>query len=317
MINSIYRKLNQLIGIKYANIELSKNNILNSKILSRLNYQKKINDLSEIEWSVFSQFGEDGILNWLISFFPDIPKIFVEIGVGDYSECNSKLLLEGYGWRGHIFEGDTKSINRIKNSKELWKKNIDINNTFVDKENIDELLNERVKEKEIGILSLDIDGNDFWVWEKINYIKPRIFICEFNSFFGDLLPLSIPYKKDFIRSKAHYSNQYFGASIDAMIKLSESKGYTFIGTPSTGVNAFFVETKFAKKILTHISIVNKYKSLHDDSRNEQGELSKTSYKDLISVMKNLKLINIQEEKEVILNQYIDKYEHLYSKEWQK
>ena len=269
-----------------------------------------------MEWGVFSQFGEDGILNWLISFFPDIPKIFVEIGVGDYTECNTRLLLDGYGWRGHIFEGDSRSIDKIKKSKDLWKKNIDINKSFINKKNINELLKKKVKENEIGVLSLDIDGNDFWVWKAIESIKPKIFICEYNSLFGDMLPLSIPYNKNFIRSNAHYSNQYFGASINAMIKLSESKGYTFIGTPSTGVNAFFIETKYANKILPYISVIKKNRSQHDDSRNQLGVLRKTHYKYLISAMKEKKIINTLEEKEFTLNKYIDNYGLLYSKEWQ-
>jgi hypothetical protein len=316
MIKYIFKKFIKLLRIEEFNNQLYKNNILNSKILSNLNYQKKINNLAEVEWGVFSQFGEDGILNWLISFFPDMPKIFVEIGVGDYTECNTRLLLDGYGWSGHIFEGDSRSIDKIKKSKDLWKKNIDINKSFINKKNINELLKKRVKEKEIGVLSLDIDGNDFWVWKAIESIKPKIFICEYNSLFGDMLPLSIPYNKNFIRSNAHYSNQYFGASINAMIKLSESKGYTFIGTPSTGVNAFFIETKCANKILPYISVINKNRSQHDDSRNQLGVLRKTHYKNLISAMKDKKIINTLEEKEFTLNKYIDNYGLLYSKEWQ-
>ena len=131
-----------------------------------------------------------------------------------------------------------------------------------------------------------------------------------------MLPLSIPYNKNFIRSNAHYSNQYFGASINAMIKLSESKGYTFIGTPSTGVNAFFIETKYANKILPYISVIKKNRSQHDDSRNQLGVLRKTHYKYLISAMKEKKIINTLEEKEFTLNKYIDNYGLLYSKEWQ-
>ena len=316
MIKYIFKKFIKLVRIEEFNNQLNKNNILNSKILSNLNYQKKINDLAEVEWGVFSQFGEDGILNWLISFFPDIPKIFVEIGVGDYTECNTRLLLDGYGWRGHIFEGDSPSIDKIKKSKDLWKKNIDINKSFINKKNINELLKKKVKEKEIGVLSLDIDGNDFWVWKAIESIKPKIFICEYNSLFGDMLPLSVPYNKNFIRSNAHYSNQYFGASINAMIKLSESKGYTFVGTPSTGVNAFFIETKYANNILPYISVIKKNRSQHDDSRNQLGVLRKTHYKYLISAMKEKKIINTLEEKEFTLNKYIDNYGLLYSKEWQ-
>ena len=88
-------------------------------------------------------------------------------------------------------------------------------------------------------MSLDIDGNDYWVMEKLK-IKADLIICEFNGIFGDIHEITIPYKKNFDRSKEHYSNLYYGCSIRSLISLFLKKKYHFIGTNSAGNNAYFL-----------------------------------------------------------------------------
>ena len=94
--------------------------------------------------------------------------------------------------------------------------------------------------KDIGLLSIDIDGNDYWVWEKISVIEPVIVIVEFNSFFGPLHAVTVPYDPKFLRSKAHSSCLYFGASLRALELLGKHKGYALVGCNSAGNHAFFV-----------------------------------------------------------------------------
>ena len=89
-------------------------------------------------------------------------------------------------------------------------------------------------------MSVDIDGNDYWIWKEIDCIKPRIVICEYNSAFGNDKKVTVPYKNDFVRRKEHYSDLYFGASLAAFCELAEEKGYDFIGTTRAGVNAYFI-----------------------------------------------------------------------------
>ena len=89
-------------------------------------------------------------------------------------------------------------------------------------------------------MSIDIDGNDYWILEEIKTLSPSIIVCEFNSIFGDKFKLSVPYEKDFVRNKKHYSNLYFGSSIKALISLLKSKGYFFRNWVQRG-QRFFCE----------------------------------------------------------------------------
>ena len=92
---------------------------------------------------------------------------------------------------------------------------------------------------DIGLLSIDVDGNDYWILEKINNLSPTFIVCEYNSVFGDIFKMSIPYDQEFIRNKSHHSNLYFGASLNAFIHLLDNKGYSFLGTGSSGRKCIF------------------------------------------------------------------------------
>ena len=213
---------------------------LQGQIIDKLNQKKtRIDYLKDIEFSVFSQFGEDGIISWIVEQIPEIKKVFVEIGTQDYWESNTRFLLKSKRWKGYLIEGSKKYINNIKTQRIYWQHDIKAIQAFVDKDNINSIINKNINEKDIGLLSIDVDGNDYWILEKIEYLNPTIVVCEYNSIFGDLFKLSVPYNKNFVRNKVHYSNLYFGASIKAMISMMKKKGYIFIGTGSAGVNAFF------------------------------------------------------------------------------
>lgn len=111
---------------------------------------------------------------------------------------------------------------------------------FITKENINALIRQYTSVEDIGLLSIDIDGCDYWILKEINTIRPRILICEFNNAFGAEHPVSVPYSSAFFRRKAHYSDLYFGASLKAIYNAAVSKGYDLVGINSAGMNAFFV-----------------------------------------------------------------------------
>ena len=186
--------------------------ILDAKRLSiENNKKKKIKDLSEVEFQVFSQWGEDGIIDWLINKNSKISKTFLEIGTEDYKESNTRFLLINKNWDGFIIESDKNSVDNIKSQRIYWKHNLKVKNHFVTKENINKLIKDLKVPKNIGILSLDIDGIDFWILKEIKDLNPSIIICEFNPLFGKHKSITVPYKKNFIRKKEHSSNLYFGA----------------------------------------------------------------------------------------------------------
>ncbi len=199
----------------------------------------EVRSIQETEFRVFSQFGEDGIIQFLISNIPIPNKTFVEFGVEDYTESNTRFLLVNDNWSGLVIDGSQSNIDSIKNDSHYWRHELTPLSAFITRDNINSLIASRFS-GDLGLLSMDIDGNDYWIWEAINVVSPRIVVCEYNSLFGNKHRISIPYRDDFLRQKAHFSYLYFGASLGALCMLAEKRGYCFVGCNSAGNNAFFV-----------------------------------------------------------------------------
>ena len=262
------------------------------------NAQKKqvnIKNLKDVEFSVFSQWGDDGIIHWIINNIPIKDKIFLEIGTENYKESNTRFLLIKNNWTGHIIEIDKKHTDNIKKQSIYWKYDLNVHNRKVTRENINNII-KNINLKNIGLFSLDIDGIDYWIWREIKKLNPVIFICEFNSVFGNKKKITVPYDKNFNRTKFHYSNLAFGASIQAFIKVSQKKGYEFIGTNSNGVNAYFIKKnnyKFIKSKIKHRTI---FTSKTRESRDRN--YNKTFLKDdkRLKKIKNVKVYDIEKNK---------------------
>jgi hypothetical protein len=206
------------------------------------NQRQRITSLKEVEFQCFSQWGDDGIIQYLIHKVGGINETFIEFGVENYTESNTRFLLLNNNWSGLVIDGSEANIEYIEN--DTISSSFDLHTTcaFITRDNINQLLLDFVSkgyDKEIGILSIDIDGNDYWIWEEINVINPAIVIVEYNAIF-ELNPWSVPYKSDFYRLDAHESYQYWGASLSAFMHLAGQKGYSFIGCNSNGNNAYFV-----------------------------------------------------------------------------
>ena len=275
--------------------EIQKELILKAKLLSVKNrYLKKIKDLSDVEFQVYSQWGEDGIIDWLINKYPEIPKIFLEIRTQDYKESNTRFLLINKNWNGFIIEADKAAVKDIKSQRIYWKHNLRAINEFITKDNINNVIKKFNIPKKIGLLSLDIDGVDYWVLKKLSALDPSIIVCEYNSLFGQKKSVTVPYKSNFIRSKEHYSNLYYGASINAFIDLMKKKNYFLIGTNSAGNNAFFVKkniwNKLKKLIITKKVFVSKFR----ESRNIKGVLTFLEKKKSLELIKNKFMIDLKD-----------------------
>ncbi|MGZ6315219.1 MAG: hypothetical protein ACXWNI_06290 [Candidatus Limnocylindrales bacterium] len=196
--------------------------------------------ISDAEFRVFSQFGEDGIVQYLIGKVPIENDVFIEFGVEDYSESNTRFLLCNDNWRGLILDGGTSHIDFIRSRDLGWRHTIDARSIFITRDNINKTIAGAGISGDIGILSIDIDGNDYWVLEAIDVVSPRILIAEYNSTFGPDATVSVPYDPEFHRTAAHHSNLYFGASLAALCLAAGRKGLAFVGSTSAGNNAFFV-----------------------------------------------------------------------------
>ena len=276
--------------------EIQKELTLKAKVLSLKNKNlKKIKDLSEVEFQVYSQWGEDGIIDWLVSKFPQIPKNFLEIGTQDYKESNTRFLLINRNWDGFLIEGNKDDIKNIKSQRVYWKHNLKVRNEFITKDNINDVVQRFNVPKNLGLLSLDIDGVDYWVLKELSALKPSIIICEYNSLFGEKKSITVPYKKNFIRSKEHYSNLYYGASIQAFTDIMKTKNYFLIGTNTAGNNAFFVR-KDLWKILNKM-ILNKkiFMSKFRESRDQKGNLSFLDKKKSLELIKNKHIIDLNDK----------------------
>lgn len=296
MINLIYRIVNKLFIENqkgdYSRLLLAKNLIFNLK--KNINLKK----IEDVEFKVFSQFGDDGIIQYLINKL-DLSndyKYFIEFGVENYNESNTKFLLLNDNWSGLLIDGSKKNINIIKNSHYYWKHDIDAYKLFVTKENLNKFLKQNIKTKNIGILSIDIDGNDYWIWESITEIEPIIVIIEYNSLFGEHNSLTIPYDKNFVREKKHYSCKYYGASLAALKKLGEKKGYKFLFTNSARNNAYFIKKEYFNAVgLENFSQNFEYCKFRE-SRDENKKLNYLSVAEVLHDLKNLDLIDLNENK---------------------
>lgn len=226
------------------------------------------------EFKVFSQWGEDGIIQWLINNVKISRDIFIEFGVEDYSEANTRFLLVNNNWSGLVIDGSEDNVRSIKQSDLYWRYNLKAECAFITAENINDLFRENGIVGNIGILSIDIDGNDYWVWKAIDCVMPDIVICEYNHRFGMEKAVTTPYDPDFIRMKAHYSGIYYGASIAALTQLAEKKGYSLVAGNKAGNNVFFVRNdllseNIRKKSIEDVFVHGKFR----ESRNPDGSLS--------------------------------------------
>ncbi|PIQ33865.1 MAG: hypothetical protein CO186_01710 [Zetaproteobacteria bacterium CG_4_9_14_3_um_filter_49_83] len=231
--------------------------------------------LQDAEFKVFSQFGEDGILQYLIheaGIMRD-ETTFVEFGVQNYVESNTRFLLMNDHWRGMIIDGDKQYMDSVRNQDIYWRHDLTAVNAWIDRDNINQLIGDSGFSGQIGILSVDIDGNDYWVWERIEVVNPIIVVVEWNSVFGSQHSISVPYDPSFQREKAHYSNLFWGASISAFEHLGARKGYSLLGSNTVGNNLFFVRNDRLGR-LNPLSSTDAYvESRFRDSRDANGKLN--------------------------------------------
>ena len=193
------------------------------------------------ERRVHSQNGEDGILLYIFSKIGLTNRVTVEFGVGNGTQCNSANLIQNFGFTGLFMEGNKHDVEEGKKIYALKSiKGLNFVHAFITQENINELISKNGIEGEIDLLNVDIDGNDYWVWKAIDCISPRVVVVEYNSSFGPDKSVTIPYKADFNRWDFHDSGWYHGASVGALAKLADEKGYDLVCCDSSGVNAFFV-----------------------------------------------------------------------------
>lgn len=264
--------------------------VLLGKLLAKLN-QGTVSSLQDAEFRVFSQFGDDGIIQHLVHSLDIKDKRFIEFGVENYNESNTRFLLESNNWQGLVMDGSDKNIEYIHATSNHWRHHLTAISSFITAENINQTIKDTGFDSNVGLLHIDIDGNDYWVWKAMTVIQPDIVIVEYNSLFGSERAITIPYAADFTRFKAHYSGVYFGCSLAALCDLATEKGYVFVGCNSAGNNAYFVRRDKLKG-LKELSCRQGYVlASFREHRDEQGNLTFMSALDASHSLKGLEVFN--------------------------
>lgn len=191
--------------------------------------------LGNFERKVFSQNGEDGVIEEIFRRIGAGGKFFVEFGIQDGTECNTRRLLEQEGWKGAWIEGSPDSV--LEARARFGELPIVVLNRFITRENILELFQEAGVLESPDLLSIDIDGNDYWMWKEIALRhQPRVVVIEYNAGFLPGIRWRQPYAADY---RWDLSSR-FGASLSSLEELGQELGYELVACESTGVNAFFV-----------------------------------------------------------------------------
>lgn len=196
--------------------------------------------LTSHEFKVFSQNGEDGVIAEIFLRIGTTNRFFVEFGVENGSQCNTLFLAHTMGWGGVYFEPDPVGFEQLERR---YRSNREVGTypTAITASNVEQCFREAGVPEEPDLLSIDVDGNDYWIWNAINEFRPRVVIIEYNGVL-DLDSVIIARESD------HYdwdATADFGSSLRAMEELAEAKGYQLVHTESQGVNAFFVRRDLA------------------------------------------------------------------------
>lgn len=206
---------------------------------------------------VMSQHDEDGYLLYIFALIGMMHKVSVEICAGDGIECNTANLLVHHGWSGLLVDGQESNIQKARqfyathpNTRYWPPKTV---HAWITRENVNGLIEEAGITGEIDLLSLDIDGIDYWLWESLEVVRPRVVVLEFNHLWGPEASVSVPYRPDFRAIFTEYGSDYAGASLAAFVKLGRRKGYRLVGANRIATNAFFVRDEIECRWLPEVA----------------------------------------------------------------
>lgn len=196
---------------------------------------------NDVGFRKYSEFEEDGILLYIFSLLRPINRTCVEICAGNGRQCMTANLIINHGWWGHLFDGLKKNVEDGKrffsNQKDTFFAPPKFTHAWVTAENVNDLIRESGVSGPIDLLSLDLDGMDYWIWKAINVTQPQVVICETHNQIPPDRALTVPYDASF----TYQSEDFRGASLAAMCKLGKEKSYRLVGTHRFGFNAFFIK----------------------------------------------------------------------------
>ena len=265
--------------------------------LASKNY-KDVRNLNQVEYKVFSQNGEDGIIDFLLNQLNIQNPKFLEIGVGNYKESNTRYIFMKSPNKGMIIDNVKNLKQEVSKHVKLWKGDLTIIEETITSDNICDILRINNFQNNLDLFSLDIDGIDYWVMKELPDNLSKIVITEYNATFGANLEITVPNISNFNRTKYHYSNLCYGMSLRAIINLMKRKNYTFIGANKACNNAFFINKSEVDKLnidLPDPNNLEKYTQSNIlESRSNSGRLTFLSDKQKIDEISDCEVINLSD-----------------------
>lgn len=246
-----------MLGGEHECAMCAKDDVMGQKLLLE-RYRSESGSLQrrsfrDVGFGVYSQHDEDGILLNIFGLIGMNTCRSVEICAGDGIECNTANLLLNHRWTGLLVDGNAENVRRARDfyrtrpETRHWPP--DIVHAWITRENINEVILSAGYSGEIELLSLDVDGVDYWIWEALSVVHPRVVVLEYNHLLGPNVSLSVPYRPDFVAEFTKYGSDYAGASLQAFIGSGRRKGYRFVGANAIGTNAFFVRNEISPTLL--------------------------------------------------------------------
>jgi len=217
----------------------------------------------DVGFSIYSQHDEDGILLYLLARIGFETYRSVEICAGNGIECNTANLLLNHRYTGLLIDGSPSNIATARAFYQSRKETMywppDIVESWLTRDNINEVISKAGYEGTIDLLSLDVDGMDYWFWKELNVVSPRLVVLEYNHLLGPMASLTVPYSPNFVAEFSEYGSDYAGASLRAFVNLGRQKGYRFVGTNTIGTNAFFVRNDIPSELVPEAAIEDAFK----------------------------------------------------------
>ena len=196
--------------------------------------------LDRYEYSWLSQNGEDGVIRYLFDEIGFESRWLVEFGFGAV-QCNALRLVVHEQFHALMMDGSADNVAFFNDAaRQLNLPGAKAVQAFINRDNLSDLLAANNVPQDIDFLSLDVDGNDYWFWQALDRVSPRVVCIEYNAGLGPDLSCSVPYDENFERFAVHPSGFFHGASLAALESLGRKKGFYLIGCDRTGTNAFFL-----------------------------------------------------------------------------
>lgn len=240
------------VGTKNLLMQMYRERAANGEVLS----------FQDVAYSNYSQFGEDGVLEYIFALIGTANKVVVEMCCGTAAECNATNLIINHNWGGLLLDGNEKNIAQGKtffNRLMTHYRHPRLMSAWITKSNINDLIRDNIIAGEIDLFSLDIDGIDYWLLKSLEIITPRVIILEAHMWLGPDLEYTVPYSDDFVIGSREFegslTRMHGGASVRAFKSLCEEKGYRLVGKiGNLSPNVIFIKNGIGEEYFPAIEV---------------------------------------------------------------